>query len=90
MNEITTFLLIPTKSSKTNAQQIINHIIPMFGTLNCEQQNDVCILQIDYVVSKDQQSKIVETVRSLNYECLFVVSPTETDRVEDNQIDLHE
>lgn len=88
MNDITVFFLIPTKNSKTNAQQIINNIIPMFGTLNCEQKVDACVLQINYVVSKDQQSAIVETVNSLNYDCLFVISPTDTDRVGDNQIDL--
>lgn len=88
MNDITVFFLIPTKSSKVNAQQIINKIIPMFGTLNCEQRDDACALQINYVVSKDQQSTIVEIIRSLDYECIFVVSPMDTDRVNDNQIDL--
>lgn len=90
MNDITVFFLVPTKNSKTNAQQIINHIIPMFGTLNCEQKDDTCALQINYVVSKDQQSTVAETIKPLDYECIFIISPMDTDRVEDNQIDLHE
>lgn len=83
---ITVFILVPTKNSTHSAQNVLNSLIPMFGTLNCEQKEEVCALEISYVVSEEQQDKIIEAINAEGYEGLFITAPKDSANISRNQI----